>query len=562
LYVSGGLVLSSAEGVTQGDPLAMVMYGLALLPLIRELRPPDPTDWTQAWYADDGQAVARLKELREWWDLLVEKGPKYGYYPKAVKTLLVVKEGLEKEAEEIFEGTGVKILSGGGSRDLGAAIGSAAFKKKYVGDKVSEWTAQVLCLAGVAKVQPHAAHALLIHGLRHRWTFLQRCMGQVDGVFQELEDVLRNVFIPALFSDGDLISDQSRELFSLPSRYGGLSIDNPTEGVQAKYDDSKELTASSQEAILKGGGVLDMDDLKVTRRKIKNRRENFLKDKSKLLQEGLHEADPLRKAIQVASEKGASGVFAVKPNEEFGFVVKSKRDFRDLLAMRYGKPVRDLPATCACGKEFSINHSQICKKGGFIHQRHDEFEKVWAVNCKKVFKDVQCEPILQDLDGEEMKFKSANKADDARSDVRVRGFWGNKKNAFFDFRVFYPFASSLISKSLASVYKSCGQAKRREYAERVEQVEDGSFTPMVMSSSGGMGPEMSIALKFLAAQISLKENSDYSTTVSVLRCRFSFAAARTALVCLRGSRSLWGNKDFSRKAKDHDAPEELVAAQM
>ena len=73
---------------------------------------------------------------------------------------------------------------------------------------------------------------------------------------------------------------------------------------------------------------------------------------------------------------------------------------------------------------------------------------------------------------------------------------------------------------------------------------------------------MSIALKFLAAQIALKENSDYSTTVSVLRCRFSFAAARTALVCLRGSRSLWENKDFSRKAEDHDAPEELVAAQM
>jgi hypothetical protein len=61
----------------------------------------------------------------------------------------------------------------------------------------------------------------------------------------------------------------------------------------------------------------------------------------------LKEADLLRKALQVASEKGASGVFAVKTNEEFGFAFKSKRDFRDLLAMRYGKPVRDLPATCA-----------------------------------------------------------------------------------------------------------------------------------------------------------------------------------------------------------------------
>ena len=172
------------------------------------------------------------------------------------------------------------------------------------------------------------------------------------------------------------------------------------EGVQAKYDDSKELTASIQEAILKGGGTLDMDDLKATRRKIKNRRETALEDKSKLLQDGLGKDDLLRKALQVASEKGASGVFAVKPNEAYGFEFGSKRDFRDLLAMRYGKPVRNLPATCACTKDFSINHSQICKKGGCIHHRHDEFEKVWAINCKKVFKDVQCEPIQQDLDGE------------------------------------------------------------------------------------------------------------------------------------------------------------------
>jgi hypothetical protein len=276
----------------------------------------------------------------------------------------------------------------------------------------------------------------------------------------------------------------------------------------------------------------------------------------------MHSESPLRKALQVASEKGASAVFAVKPNEEFGFVFASKRDFRDLVALRYGKPVRGLPATCACSAPYTIHHSQMCKKGGFIHQRHDEFEKVWAVNCQKVFKDVGCEPILQGLDGEEMKYKSANKADDARSDVRVRGFWGNKKNAFFDFRVFYPFASSHFRNSLASVYKSCSQAKKREYKERVEQVEDGSFTPMVMSTSGGMGPEMNIAMKFLAAQIALKENSDYATTVSVLRCRFSFAAARTTLVCLRGSRSLWENNTFSRNAKEHDAPADFVAASM
>lgn len=147
------------------------------------------------------------------------------------------------------------------------------------------------------------------------------------------------------------------------------------------------------------------------------------------------------------------------------------------------------------------------------------------------------------------------------SDVRVRGFWGNRRNAFFDFRVFYPFATSHFPKTLASVYRSCSGEKRREYKERVERVEDGSFTPMVMSYAGGMGPEMSIAVKYLAARIAVKERCDYSEAVCVLRARFSFAAARTTLVCLRGSRALVLNRHFCNNIRGHDAPVRLVAAE-
>ena len=158
-----------------------------------------------------------------------------------------------------------------------------------------------------------------------------------------------------------------------------------------------------------------------------------------------------------------------------------------------------------------------------------------------------------------MKYETANTSSDARSDVRVRGFWGNKRNAFFDFRVFYPFASYYFSSSLSSVYVSCSKAKKREYGERIGRVEDGSFTPMVMSSAGGMGPEMSIALKFLAAKVAEKEGSNYSAAVSVLRAKFSFAAARTALVCLRGSRSLHANRGFRSDVGElNSAPVVLV----
>ena len=98
------------------------------------------------------------------------------------------------------------------------------------------------------------------------------------------------------------------------------------------------------------------------------------------------------------------------------------------------------------------------------------------------------------------------------------------------------------------------------YEERINRVDNGSFTPMVMSTAGGMGPEMCIAIKGLAAAIAEKEGSEYSEVVSVLRARFSFAAARCALVCLRGSRTLFNNRGFRGHVVEFDAPTDLVAA--
>ena len=46
----GGTTIHSKEETTQGDPLAMPMYAIALLPLIKKVNP--HCSVTQAWYAD------------------------------------------------------------------------------------------------------------------------------------------------------------------------------------------------------------------------------------------------------------------------------------------------------------------------------------------------------------------------------------------------------------------------------------------------------------------------------------------------------------------------------
>ena len=68
---TGGDILFSEEGTTQGDPLTMPMYALATLPLSDQL----PNTVTQVWYANDVCACGSIVKLRDWWDRLHQVGP-------------------------------------------------------------------------------------------------------------------------------------------------------------------------------------------------------------------------------------------------------------------------------------------------------------------------------------------------------------------------------------------------------------------------------------------------------------------------------------------------------
>ena len=59
-----GHFLHSKEGMTQGDPLAMITYGIGVLPLIRYLRR-DHLHVIQPWYADDAGAGGKFVEIMD-----------------------------------------------------------------------------------------------------------------------------------------------------------------------------------------------------------------------------------------------------------------------------------------------------------------------------------------------------------------------------------------------------------------------------------------------------------------------------------------------------------------
>ena len=69
-------------------------------------------------------------------------------------------------------------------------------------------------------------------------------------------------------------------------------------------------------------------------------------------------------------------------------------------------------------------------------------------------------------------------------------------------------------------------------------VQHGTFTPLVFTVLGGMGQENEKYHKHLADKIGIKGEDDYSKVVNYIRCKVAFIVLRSALLCLRGSRTI------------------------
>ena len=203
----------------------------------------------------------------------------------------------------------------------------------------------------------------------------------------------------------------------------------------------------------------------------------------------------------------------------------------------YSVALPKLPITCVCGSSYNVNHALTCARGGFVIIRHNEVRDLTSDLLSTVCKDVELEPVLQPLTGENFTKKSANTEAGARLDVSARGFWTRGNKAFVDVRIFNPISKTNMSKSLKSAYKANENAKKREYNERVLQIEHGTFTPLIFSTFGGTGFEGNRFMKKLNEKIAQKMDENLSIVTNYTRTKYSFALLRTTLLCIRGSRS-------------------------
>ena len=116
-------------------------------------------------------------------------------------------------------------------------------------------------------------------------------------------------------------------------------------------------------------------------------------------------------------------------------------------------------------------------------------------------------------------------------------FW----QMLFDVRVFNSHAPSHRHSHLVSCYTKHEVLKKRQYDERVGEIEHASVTSLVLSATGGMANEATVSYKRLALCLATKWDQSYGATMSWLHCRLTISLLQSAIQCTRGAHSSCGH---------------------
>lgn len=529
--------LLSKEGVTQGDPLSMILYGVALLPLTESLRAEEPTV-LQPWYADDAAMVGPVDAIARAMRLLEARGPARGYYPEPAKSIFVPDKAEQADdcRTRLQE---LQFQHKAGARYVGGFVGTEEARQEWLLPQIQNWIYGVEKLASVAKRYPQTAYAGLVKSLQTEWTYLQRVVPDLGPQMVPLEAAISDTFLPALFAeDGQAITGLRAQL-SLSVKKAGLGVPNPITTAQANLEASVRVTAELT------ASLVERKDLNVVeyaseagQLRRKGRKERILVDQCQLDSLKMAASSQLGKRRLDRATK--TGAWLTATPDRLNGTDLSSAEFRDSLRLRFGLTPNSLPHRCdGCQQRFTVGHAMSCKKGGLVLLRHNDVANEWHELCAQALTPsaVTDEPLIntgQCRRGSDRAYTEP--VAELRGDVAAHGFWTRGSTAVFDIRVTDLENQSQQGANPDKVLARHEKEKKLKYSAHCERQRK-HFTPLVFSVDGLTGIECDAASKRLASALASKWKRSYGEVCSFVRTRLSIALVRSASRCLRWDRN-------------------------
>ena len=527
-------IIHSREGVTQGDPLSMILYGITLVPLTEELREEEPT-LIQPWYADDAAMIGSTGTVKRAMLKLQELGPTRGYFPEPSKSVLICRDSDRARAKRDLDEFNFQYADG--HRYVGGFIGNEASRDSWLDPQIQQWAKGVKILAKISRRFPQAAYAGLAKSLQSEWQYLQRVVPNIGHKFQEVEAAITEHFLPQLL-DEEEIPDALRNLSSLPVKYAGLGLTNPVLAADSNYESSAAHTLGLSQS-LRHNIPLDVKRYLATTREIKakerERNQKWSECRLNLLLGGL---DPGEKRRTRRAQTTGAWLTAM-PSQSNGTDL-SAEEFRDSIRIRYGLTPVGLPTKCdGCSQKFTVSHAMACKKGGLIVLRHNEVMAEWHHLCATGLtpSSVSDEPLIHSSRDSTVRTPSGTTEvlPELRGDIAAHGFFRRGTTCIFDVRVVDTDAASIRTQDPLKILDRHEKQKKDKYLEACAQRRR-HFSPLVFSVDGMMGTETGSAVKRLSHLLSKKWNRTYSEVCGFVRSRLSISLVRATSMCLRGPR--------------------------
>ncbi|MGL4351554.1 MAG: reverse transcriptase domain-containing protein [Plesiomonas shigelloides] len=576
----------SATGVVQGCPLSMYLYSLTTVPLIQRLQR-EFSSMLHVWYADDGNVAGPFEQIDHYLSRLTKLGKPYGYIVQPNKCQLITKhpDSARYALEDSPLATSVKIIHG--SRFLGGYIGTDTTFSQWLTEKVQGWAHGVTAITTVATRYPQSAYTGFHKSLQQQWHFVQRTCPCEPAMFQPIEDLISNTFIPALFQ---LPSNHSslppRPTTALPIKKAGLALNNPTTDAPLNYKASQELTAEITRALL--DPTLPPQDTTPTPTPVLPQpqlhnppRGAFrIADHRTAMATGRENAKRAKEASNQAIYDEQSNSLMEQPN---GCILQrrlarccktgawltarpgtlertslSAQEWRDGIYLRYGMTPQGLPALCdGCNQPNSTNHAFNCLFGGLVTLRHNDIREELGAIASEIFQPtaITIEPSLtttptsaipvgQQIHNNNTTTIETNLPPETaptanstheRGDIAIRGLFERGTNAIIDVKIANLDSISYRSQDPEKVLHNQEKLKQQKYKSICETRRE-SFHPFVASSDGMLAPEATKILQHLAGITAHKQQKPYSAIVNHLRLRISITLVKAAHHCLRGSR--------------------------
>ena len=157
--------------------------------------------------------------------------------------------------------------------------------------KIEGWINEIEQLSLIAKTHPHVAYAAYTHGLSHKWKFLLRTIPNIGDLLTPLETAIRHSLIPSLTGKNDL-NNHMRRIMALPTRLGGLGLDDPQSESKFEYSASCNVCHPISELILQQSRQLNSDTAEKQRQArsaVRQEKRHAAAEDSRLLLEELPE---------------------------------------------------------------------------------------------------------------------------------------------------------------------------------------------------------------------------------------------------------------------------------